>query len=55
MPDNHCLLGTPVCDGSKCILGGLLEKVNKEVREYLSHTRLSEFKDSYNVRREENE
>lgn len=37
-----CLLTTQVCDGEDCILGALLETVNKQVREYLAGTRLSE-------------
>jgi len=32
----------PVCDG-KCILGGLVEEVNRRVRDHLAKTRLSEF------------
>lgn len=55
LPENHCLLGAPVCNGNDCILGGLLEKVNKEVREYLSSTKLSELKDVYKQRRRKNE
>ena len=42
-----CLFGTPICDGEKCIMGGLLEAVDKQVREYLAGTRLSELADVY--------
>ncbi len=47
LPGSQCLLSSPVCQGENCILGGLLEKVNKEVREYLSNTRLSDFNGIY--------
>ena len=39
-----CLLGRPVCGADGCILGDLLERVNREVREYLVNTRLSQLK-----------
>jgi Rrf2 family protein len=45
---SKCLLGTPICNGGgKCILGGLLEEVNKEVKDYLSGTTISELTDVY--------
>jgi len=40
-PDN-CLLRTRICGGTKCIFGELLKKLNREVRQYLSKTRLAE-------------
>lgn len=39
--ETTCLLDPPIC-GGKCILGGLLATVNKEVREHLSGTMLSQ-------------
>jgi Rrf2 family protein len=36
-----CLLGRPACNGS-CILGGLLDQVGKEIRDYFAQTRLSD-------------
>jgi len=42
---SNCLLGIPICDGNKCILGGLLKTLNTEVRDYLAGTKLSEFAD----------
>jgi len=42
LADSECLLGSPVCNRRGCILGDLLGNANKEVREYLSGTRLSE-------------
>jgi len=43
----NCLLGTPICSGEKCILGGLLEDVNRRVKEYFAQTRLHELTDVY--------
>ena len=40
-----CLLGVPVCGDGGCILGDLLVTVNRQVREYLAGTRLSELAD----------
>jgi len=40
-----CLFSERICDGSKCILGGLLETVDREVKGYLDKTRLSELVD----------
>jgi Rrf2 family protein len=37
-----CLLGRPACGGGRCILGGLLESVNRQVREHLGATRISD-------------
>ncbi len=42
LSETTCLLGKPVCRGEKCILGGLIEDVNHEVRQYLSTTRLAD-------------
>ncbi len=39
-----CLFHTKVCRGDDCILGGLVERLNREVIEYLSQTRLSDLK-----------
>ena len=44
----NCLLSTRICKGKKCILGGLLERLNQETREYLKRTKLSELVDVYN-------
>ena len=38
----ECLLGEPICDGGECVLGGLVEKVSREVRSYLSETTLAD-------------
>jgi Rrf2 family protein len=46
---SSCLLARPVCDGS-CILGGLLEKVNRSVSEVLSRTTLASIRGRLPVR-----
>jgi Rrf2 family protein len=37
-----CLFDPPVCNGDVCILGGLAFSVNKQVRDHLANTRLSD-------------
>ena len=39
---SNCLFAAPVCDGSGCIMGDLLERIQRQVRSYLSETRLSD-------------
>lgn len=39
---SDCLLGRPACDGAKCVLGGLVQSVNGQVRAYLSGTTLAQ-------------
>ncbi len=41
----ECLLSVPVCEGNGCILGGILETVDKQIREYMAKTRLSDLTD----------
>jgi len=55
LQDSVCLLGEPVCQGEKCILGGLLETVNQQAREYLGGTTLSDLADVYEVTQNERE
>ncbi len=43
----ECFWDKTVCSGRKCLLGGLSESVHRQVRDYLSKTRLSEVKDIY--------
>jgi DNA-binding IscR family transcriptional regulator len=38
-----CLLGEPVCKGAPCVLGGIINSVNRDVREHFENTRLSDF------------
>ena len=44
---SRCLFGKPVCSGKTCILSGLIERVNAEVRDYFSRTRLSDLDGVY--------
>jgi Rrf2 family protein len=44
---NNCLFDTPICKGKNCILGGLLNSVNKQVRRQLAKTKLSELANVY--------
>lgn len=37
-----CLFHVPVCDGKACVMGDLVKKVNREIRDYFNNTRLSE-------------
>jgi Rrf2 family protein len=39
---HECMLDKKVCPRKKCVLGGLMKKINHEVIEYLSNTRLSD-------------
>lgn len=50
IPETHCLLGRPVCSGEECILGGMVKRVNREVRAYLAETRLSNLAGVYRKR-----
>ncbi len=36
-----CLLGKPICRGTDCVLGELVEKVNRQIRSYLADTTLA--------------
>lgn len=38
----NCLLHSPVCGGKRCIFGGMLKKLNKEVRDYLAKHKLKD-------------
>ena len=37
-----CMLHRPACDGTNCILGGLVASVNLQVLDYLSNTTLQQ-------------
>jgi DNA-binding IscR family transcriptional regulator len=50
---SDCLLGRPVCDGRECVLGGLVESVNGQVRAYLSGTTLAQLARPVDPRNEE--
>ena len=36
----HCLLAKPACDGTNCILGGLIGTINLQLQQYLKNTTL---------------
>jgi Rrf2 family protein len=42
LPVSGCLLETSVCDGSCCLLGGLLGSISTQVRDHLSNTTLAQ-------------
>lgn len=44
----ECLLGTPVCTGNDCILGDLLKNVNRQIKDSLGQTKLSDMIHSIN-------
>jgi len=44
---NGCLLGEKVCRGEKCIFGGLLDRIHRQMREYLEQTRLPDLSDVF--------
>jgi Rrf2 family protein len=50
-PSSDCLLSRRICKGEKCILGGLLEALNRDVMDYLKNTRLSEIDHVYSRER----
>jgi len=39
---NPCILGSPVCCRSACIMGDLVQSVNNQFQEYMSTTRLQD-------------
>jgi len=44
---DDCLLEEPICSGRTCIFGGLVKKLNTEVREHLAATKLANLRDLY--------
>jgi Rrf2 family protein len=47
-PDvKQCLFDSPICNGNKCILGGLLKNINSQVKQRLAKTKLSTLKNIY--------
>ena len=47
---NDCLLEEPICSGRTCIFGGLVKKLNTEIKEHLAGTRLVDLRDLYRSR-----
>ena len=50
LSDSSCLLGDPICDGTGCVLGGLLQSVAEQVGKYLSETTLEDLRTCAAVR-----
>jgi DNA-binding IscR family transcriptional regulator len=44
MVQARCLFGRSICDGKSCLLGGLIETVNREVRQHLERTTLTQLR-----------
>jgi len=40
LADGHCFRTTRACNGNRCIFGGLLVDINRQVRNYLAETKL---------------
>jgi len=40
LAEGHCLLDKPVCMGEKCVMRGLVNRLNREAHKYLSQTTL---------------
>lgn len=45
--ESTCLFRSPMCHGSDCIMGSLIARVNRDVRDYLSSTKLSDLDGVY--------
>ena len=48
-----CLFSTRLCDGERCIFGGMLTSVDVQVKQYLAGTRLSEITDVVRTHQED--
>lgn len=46
-----CLLHSPVCGSRRCIFGGMLRKLNKEVRDYLAKNKLKDLAGVFRTRK----
>lgn len=42
LANSDCLLGEPICNGKACIFGDLPHSIDRQVRKYLSSTRLTD-------------
>jgi len=47
LTSSKCLFGSPICEGDACILGGLLETVDRQFRDYLTETKLDDLTSIY--------
>ena len=55
LTDTTCLLNEKVCRGDQCILGGLLETVNRQARDYLAGRTLADLSDVFGGTRDEDD
>ncbi|MEW6202867.1 MAG: Rrf2 family transcriptional regulator [bacterium] len=44
---SDCLLKSKVCKPQECVMGGLLESINKQIKYYLERTKLSDIAKVY--------
>jgi Rrf2 family protein len=49
-----CLLSEKVCDGKRCVLGGLLAGINHQIMDYLRQTKIVELAGAFGGERHEN-
>jgi Rrf2 family protein len=42
LEEARCLLGSPICTGRGCVLGGLVESVHSDLETYLSETTVAD-------------
>jgi Rrf2 family transcriptional regulator, nitric oxide-sensitive transcriptional repressor len=49
-----CLLGSPICCGTTCVLGGLVDAVQSQVRDYLAGTTVADLAGCITIRSREN-
>jgi len=47
LESRNCLLATRICNGKRCIFGGLLQTVDEHIRRYMAETRLPELTGAY--------
>ncbi len=47
---DDCLLEGPICSGRTCIFGGLVKKLNTQVKEHLAGTKLADLQDLFRSR-----
>ncbi|MCX6339967.1 MAG: Rrf2 family transcriptional regulator [Candidatus Aureabacteria bacterium] len=48
--ESNCLFDVPACDGKKCILGGIMKKVDGQLRRYLARAKLAALAGKYKGR-----
>jgi Rrf2 family protein len=42
MPERECLLDRQVCDGTHCLMGDLIQSVDRQVRDHMQNTKLTD-------------